>query len=88
MRVVLDLLTESICQSGKAAHVHPRCKVLALHERCAHMLGIRIPAHHFHVTADALGRRYATSYPSHWTNSAKLQFRNSPRELPELRWRR
>lgn len=58
-RVALDLLRECICQASEAANAHPHRKILPLNKTSAHMFGVRVRAHHFHVTGDAPGRRIA-----------------------------
>jgi hypothetical protein len=51
--VIVGLLGKSVRQSRESAHVHPHRKVLALYVTGAHMLGIGIAAHNFHIAANA-----------------------------------
>jgi hypothetical protein len=51
--VILNLLAETICQSGKAPHAHPHCQIVAFHVGRADVLGIRIAAYGFHFAPDA-----------------------------------
>jgi hypothetical protein len=50
---ILIFLRESIGQTCEAAHRHPHRKILTLNIACADVIGIGIPAHDFHITADA-----------------------------------
>jgi hypothetical protein len=53
--VILDLLGETVCETSEAAHPHSHCQVVSLNVGRADMLGVRITADDFLVSADALG---------------------------------
>src|SRR5207237_8410170 len=57
--MVLEFAGESIREPRVAPHVRPHRPILPLHERCAHVLWIRISAHGFQVATDALCGRVA-----------------------------
>lgn len=49
--MVLNLLGKSIRQARKASHSHSHGEILAFNIRRADVLGVRITAYSFHVTA-------------------------------------
>src|SRR5262249_28825206 len=55
--MVLNLLSESICQPSESPNAHPYRKILPINKARADVLWIWIAAHNFHIAADALGRR-------------------------------
>ena len=57
--VIVDLLTESVCQPSKPTHVHPHCEILALHVTRRYVLGVGDTRNNFQLAADALGRTVA-----------------------------
>ena len=57
--MVGKFLTESICQAGEPAHVHPHGQVLPFDKTCAYVFRIGIATDDFHVRTDALGRAVA-----------------------------
>jgi hypothetical protein len=55
--VIVELLAERVGEPGKAPHVHPHRKVLALHIACRDVLRIRISHYNLAVASDARRRR-------------------------------
>src|SRR5579872_4929414 len=58
--MIINLLRKRIGQASETAYVHPHSEVLTLYVAGTHVLGIRPPAHFFHLTTDAGSGRIAS----------------------------
>jgi hypothetical protein len=58
--MVFDLFRKGIREPGESADAHSHRKILPFDVTGTDMLGIRIPADDFHVTADTFRRRVAS----------------------------